>query len=77
MEPNPAAGIDFIHRFAGGEAIFQLTLRGWERYAALKRVQKDSRTAFMAMKFGDAELNNVVDGVFALPSKEPDSSRAS
>jgi hypothetical protein len=64
MEPNPAAGIDFIHRFAGGEAIFQLTLRGWERYAALKRVQKDSRTAFMAMKFGDAELNNVVDRCF-------------
>jgi hypothetical protein len=42
----------------------QLTMRGWERYAELKRVQVNSRTAFMAMKFGDAQLNQVVDDCF-------------
>jgi hypothetical protein len=64
MEPTPTSMDLFIHRFANGDVVFQLTLRGWERYAALKRVQNDSRTAFMAMKFGEAELNQVVDRCF-------------
>jgi hypothetical protein len=57
----------FHHRFAGGtpnKAHFSLTFRGWEEYAALKQKRSDSRTAFMAMKFGDAELNRVVQDCF-------------
>jgi nucleoside 2-deoxyribosyltransferase len=43
---------------------FRLYMAGWERYYALKRAQVKSRTAFMAMQFGDAELNRVVDDCF-------------
>jgi hypothetical protein len=41
-----------------------LTMPGWERYHALKRAEIVSRTAFMAMKFGDEELNHVIDHCF-------------
>jgi nucleoside 2-deoxyribosyltransferase len=36
-----------------------LNFVGWQRYEALKRVQIESRTAFMAMKFGDSQLAEV------------------
>lgn len=39
-------------------------MAGWDRYSALKRAEIVSRTAFMAMKFGDDELNRVVDNCF-------------
>jgi hypothetical protein len=42
----------------------QLTMTGWERYGLLKKANIESRTAFMAMKFNDAELNRVVDECF-------------
>ena len=42
----------------------RLTLPGWHRYAELKRGLAESRIAFMAMQFGDAELNAIVDGCF-------------
>lgn len=44
--------------------MFQLTMSGWNNYAALKKVQNDSKVAFMAMKFGDEELNRVVSECF-------------
>ena len=37
---------------------------GWERFEKLNNESIQSRTAFMAMKFGDAELNRVVEEVF-------------
>ena len=64
LEPNPAVPRLFVYNSAKGSANFQLTLEGWERYAALKRAQNDSRTAFMAMKFGDSELDAVVENCF-------------
>jgi hypothetical protein len=36
-----------------------LTIKGWERVHELKKEAKDSRKAFMAMKFGDPELDAV------------------
>jgi hypothetical protein len=39
-------------------------MSGWERYGSLKRAKIESRTAFMAMQFGDAELDGVVNGCF-------------
>ena len=54
-------------RYDAGEGTFyavQLKMRGWERYAELKRAQVNSRTAFMAMKFGDAVFDKVVDECF-------------
>jgi len=44
--------------------LLQLNMAGWQRYEALKRAQVESHTAFMAMKFGDEELNRVVSDCF-------------
>jgi hypothetical protein len=54
----------FNHIIDSGRAWFLLTMAGWEKYAALKQSKADSRIAFMAMKFGDSELEKVVDGSF-------------
>jgi hypothetical protein len=43
---------------------FRLKMPGWARYEELKKTNPDSRTAFMAMKFGDDELNQVVADCF-------------
>lgn len=42
----------------------RLTMLGWERYDQLKHVQRTSRTAFMAMRFGQTALDKVVETVF-------------
>jgi hypothetical protein len=36
-----------------------LTIPGWSRYEELQRVTSNSRTAFMAMKFGNPELDEM------------------
>jgi hypothetical protein len=41
-----------------------LTLAGWSRHVALRRTASESRRAFMTMKFGDAQLNQVFDRCF-------------
>jgi nucleoside 2-deoxyribosyltransferase len=43
---------------------YRLTFRGWERYEELRRTTKDSRKAFMAMEFGDPELNDFFEDHF-------------
>jgi hypothetical protein len=50
----------------------QLTMAGWQRYEALKHAQVESRTAFMAMKFGEDELNQVVNDWFKPAVKAAD-----
>jgi len=42
----------------------RLTLKGWERYRTLKDTVTASRAAFMAMKFGDEQLNAAVETCF-------------
>jgi hypothetical protein len=42
----------------------KLTMKGWKRYQDLKKMQKESRTAFMALKFNQPDLNPVVDTCF-------------
>jgi hypothetical protein len=64
LEPTEHQPRLFLHNVNGGFWRFQLTMAGWEEYEKLKQVRTDSRTAFMAMKFGDAELNGVVDQCF-------------
>jgi hypothetical protein len=54
----------FKHTVDSKKAWFLLTMDGWKKYAALKQTRADSRIAFMAMKFGDAELDIVVDRCF-------------
>ena len=46
------------------EFSLMLEMPGWERYEALKKARIESRNAFMAMKFGDSELDEMVDKCF-------------
>jgi hypothetical protein len=51
-----------VERFGNGSFValpVQLTLSGWARYEELKRGASDARTAFMAMQFGNAELDEI------------------
>lgn len=48
----------------GANGKFRLTMEGWRRYEEIKRLVQESRTAFMAMKFGDAQLTKLVDEHF-------------
>jgi hypothetical protein len=41
----------------------RITFKGWLRVEELKRSKQSSRDAFMAMKFGDAELNQFLENV--------------
>jgi hypothetical protein len=52
------------HLLEGKRGIVQLTMAGWQRYEALKRAEPESRRAFMAMKFGNTELDGVVNKHF-------------
>lgn len=45
-------------------ASVRLTIAGWARFEMLRRQQVDSRTAFMALQFGNSELDNMVNGYF-------------
>jgi hypothetical protein len=54
----------FERQHVGDKDHLQLTIAGWKKYADLKKIQIESRTAFMAMRFGQPELNNVVDTCF-------------
>jgi len=42
----------------------KLTMAGWDKHEELKKTTVQSRTAFMAMKFGQPELNRAVDECF-------------
>jgi hypothetical protein len=48
----------------GAAMLLRLTMAGWDRYQALRRAETVSRTAFMAMQFGDEVLNHVIDHCF-------------
>lgn len=48
---------------AFGNAHATLTFRGWEHFDQLQRGEIDSRTAFMAMKYGDAGIDQLVNQV--------------
>lgn len=59
--------IDHKTAVGGGDRVFaQVTLsfNGWERYRELKRATSDSRRAFMAMKYNEPQLDEIVDNVF-------------
>jgi hypothetical protein len=54
----------FEHSTEGEYVRIMLTMKGWERYSALYRAMIESSTAFMAMKFGEAELDALVQQCF-------------
>ena len=61
MEPKELYRLD---QQQGGKVGLMLTMAGWEKYEALRRQRVESRTAFMAMKFGDATLDRMVRECF-------------
>jgi hypothetical protein len=72
LETNPRSPKFFVCNYLSGVATFQMTLAGWKEYAALKKVRKESRTAFMAMRFNKPELQNVVESCFRKAVKRAD-----
>ena len=48
----------------GGQPVRALTCRGWEYYEELRRGTVNSRTAFMAMKYNETQLDDIVQNVF-------------
>ena len=52
------------------EVFVVLTMKGWEYYDELKRGHADSRKAFMAMKFGDKQLDRVFQDVLKPAMKQ-------
>lgn len=58
-------------RYLSGEVYSQvhLTFEGWEHYETLRLGMVSYRKAFMAMKFGDAQLNHMLETVFRPSAK--------
>jgi hypothetical protein len=52
------------NHMGAGKPAFRLTFEGWERHGTLKQSVTESRTAFMAMKFGETNLNRVMAECF-------------
>jgi hypothetical protein len=59
-----------------GSMPYRLTFDGWERFDELRRGVNDSRIAFMAMKFGNDELDLALSRPLSAPLTKPDSSFA-
>lgn len=56
-----------VERMLDGDYVIpsiQLTMKGWELFEELQRGKASGRHAFMAMQFGDAEMDRVVDEYF-------------
>lgn len=49
---------------------YRLTFEGWSEYEKLRREAMESRTAFMAMSFSNAELDRIVSEFFVPAVKE-------
>lgn len=47
-----------------------LSFKGWDYYEEQKPGRSNYRKAFMAMKFGDAELNLIVENVFKVAARQ-------
>ena len=64
LEPQPVSGGEVIFSFV------TLSLRGWEQYEAEKRGQFGGNYGFIAMQFGDTDLDNFVQSVVKPTVKE-------
>lgn len=62
-----------VDALAEGEYVIsntRLTLSGWKRHEELLRGKTDGHIAFMAMQFGDEELDNIYHNHFKLAVKQ-------
>jgi hypothetical protein len=75
-QPDDSTGWVWLHSELEGQQLYEASIRGgrsldlrlkmkgWERYQDLKKTQNESRTAFMAMKFNQPDLDSVVENCF-------------
>ena len=75
-QPDDSTGWVWLHSELKGQQLyeaniregrsldFRLTMKGWERYQSLKKTEIESRTAFMALKFNQPDLDRVVAECF-------------
>ena len=72
---------DFVLEYLGDQTLVErkrrvadisvrLSFSGWKRYGEVKRASSDSRKAFMAMQYGEPELDRIVDDFFRPAVKE-------
>jgi hypothetical protein len=64
QQPETMQLVNFTQGGTGGTIPLRLTMKGWERFDALSRAVVESQSAFMAMKFGDTELDGVFEACF-------------
>jgi hypothetical protein len=75
--PNDSGGFGWLHSQLEQERFYEeglrqglgllylrLTMKGWAKYQSLKKTEIESRTAFMAMKFNQPDLDRVVEECF-------------
>ncbi|WP_294537563.1 hypothetical protein [uncultured Rhodoblastus sp.] len=57
---------NFLEPSSSSDGVFRagLNFAGWRRFEELRRLRIESRAAFMAMKFGDDDLTQMVDNSF-------------
>lgn len=63
-EENFAKTADVGTKDGYTQVAYALSYKGWERYREIKRGALDSRKAFMAMQYGDSELDTVFRDCF-------------
>ncbi|MEQ1589515.1 MAG: hypothetical protein ABL902_04075 [Gallionella sp.] len=56
--------VEAMRLHGGGIASVTLSISGWQRFTELLTSTITSRRAFMAMKFGDEEMNNIFTNCF-------------
>lgn len=67
LQSRLSDGGEGLLRVQGGTGtrwLAMLEIAGWQKYESLKKQRVESRTAFMALKFGQAELDKVVAECF-------------
>jgi hypothetical protein len=69
LKQNSAAQLIDARDAVAGGIQFRLKMAGWDRLAELRRGRVENKTVLMAMKFGDAELDNVVATCFRPAAK--------
>jgi hypothetical protein len=75
--PNDTDGWVWLHNQLDVKSLYQhgevrqgrildlkLSMHGWEKYEQLKHTEIGSRTAFMAMKFNQSDVNHAVESCF-------------
>jgi len=60
----------WVNQRSSGGCMDRLTYNGWQRYEELKKGKAAGRTAFMAMPFGNAEVDAIFENVFRPAVKE-------